>query len=399
MFLHERVGVFLKNYLGIVDPVFSIGDLSFGLHFVVDFRSGKIINPLDKLSFSSVTDAVNSVMQFVSLFNYTKGNFTVSVDRTSDLQFRSPIFSKHSRNYDTYNKLQATMNFNNGEFGFSAFVDDLELNAKLQGRSQFAGARVSYMLGKMEVALNVAADFGKGIRNMVFYPGGDAVLPFTIKGVDFSLEGGAVGVFPMDKTVAKAAMIEGKFNKTSGMITFGIGAAYSVRYNFNDIINNGPTSVISVPRGRSVDVLASFGFNLKHFRFTADVRAPFALKGESRLVYNTVLTKYGNTATISADTMNLQADVFFGKFTFTAGAVFNGFAGRVADLFKALKAREGIRSALAGIVDPEISTIFAKAEFSPDISSVNLTLYVRADVMTVKSKIAIPLSAGIKVTF
>ena len=398
MFLHERVGVFLKNYMVIVNPVLSFGDLKVGLHFVADFRSGKIVNPLDKLSFKSATGVINGVMQFVSLLNYTKGNFSINIDRTSDLEFRSPIYTRHSRNYDTYNKLQATMNYSNGAFGFSAFIDDLELNAKLQGHSQFAGARVSYLLGKMEIGLDIAADFGKGVKNTVFYPGGDAVLPFTIKDVDFALEGGAVAAFPLDKAAGKAAMIEGKFSKTSGMITFGVGAAYSVRYNFNDIINNGPTSVIDVTRGKSIDVLASFGFNVNHFRFTADVRAPFAIKGDSRLVYNTVRTKYGNTATITADTMNLQADVFFGKFTFTAGAVFNGFAGRVADLLKAIKNREGIRAALGGIIDPEISTIFAKAEFAPDFGDLNLTIYARADIMTVKSKIAIPLSAGVKVT-
>ena len=258
---------------------------------------------------------------------------------------------------------------------------------------------MSYLLGKMEIGISVVADFKNGFKNIVFYPGGDATLPFTIKGVDFALEGGAVAAWPMDETAGKAAMIEGKFNKTSGMITFGIGAAYSVRYNFNDILNNGPTDIISVPRGKSFDVLASFGLNMKNFRFSADVRAPFAINGSSRMIYNTVKTKYGNTATISADTMNLQADVFFGKFTFTAGAVFNGFAGRVVDVIRAFRDSEDRRAALAGLVDPEVSTIFAKAQFAPNIGSTTLSMYVRADVMTVKSKIAIPLSAGVSFSF
>ena len=399
MFLHERAGVFLKNYLVIVDPVFTVGDFRFGLHFEADIRSGKIANPLDKLTQGGITGVVNGVMQFVSLFNYTKGGLIVNIDRTSDLEFRSPIVSKFDRNYDHYNKLLATMNYSNGLFGFQAFIDDLQLTAKLNGRSQFAGARMSYLLGQMELGMSAIADMKNGMKNMVFYIGGDAILPFTIKDIGFSLEGGAVMALPLDKTAGKAAMIEGKFNKTSGMFTFGVGGAYSVRYNFNDIVNNGPTDVISVTRGKSVDVLASFGVNLEHFRFSADVRAPFALNGDSRLVYNTVLTKYGNTATISADTMNLQADIFVGKFTFTAGATFNGFAGRVADLVKALKRGEGRREALAGIIDPEISTIFAKAEFATAIGSVDFNVYVRADVMTVKSKIAIPMSAGVKVSF
>ena len=400
LFLHERVGVFLNNYLVIVDPIISVGDFKFGLHLEADLRSGKIANPLNKFSQGGITGIVNGVMQFVSLFSYTKGNFSVNVDRTSNLEFRSPIVTRFDRNYDHDSKLLATMNYSNSSgFGFAAFVDDLQLNAKLDGRSQFAGARMSYLLGKMEIGMSVIADFGSGLKNAVYYPGGDATLPFTIKDVDFSLEGGAVAAFPADKTAGKAAMVEGKFNKTSGMITFSIGAAYSVRYNFNDIVNNGPTDVISVPRGKSIDVLAGIGVNLEHFRFSADVRAPFALKSGSRLVYNTVKTKYGNTATISADTMNLQADVFFGKFTFTAGAAFNGFAGRVADLLKAFRDADDRRAALAGIVDPEISTIFAKAEFAPTIGPIDLSIYVRADLMTVKSKIAIPLSAGAKISF
>ena len=399
MFLHERFGVFMKNYMAIVDPVFTVGNFSFGLHFEADFRSGKIINPITKFSRGGITGVINAITQFISVINYTKGNFEFNIDRTSDLEFTSPIFTTHDRNFDHDNKLLATMKYSNGEFGFTAFVDDLQLNAKLDGRSQFAGARISYLLGKMEIGMSAVANLKNGFKNMTFYIGGDAKLPFTIKGVDFSLEGGAVGAWPLDKTVAKAAMIEGKFNKTSGIITFGVGGAYSVRYNFNDIMNNGPTDVISTPRGRSIDVLASFGLYLKHFKFSADVRAPFRQKGDTRLIYNTVLTKYGNTATITADTMNFKAEAFFGRFTFTAGAVFNGFAGRTVALAKAIKNRSGRRAALAGMVDPEVSTFYAKAEFAPTIGSLNLSIYVRADVMTVKSKIAVPFSAGAKISF
>ena len=400
MFLHERAGVFLKNYLIIIDPVFSIGNFRFGLHLEADLRSGKIVNPLDKFSQGGITGIVNGVMQFVSLFNYTKGGFTFNVDRTSNLEFRNPIVTRFDRNYDHDSKLLATMDYHNDSgFGFTAFFDDLQLNAKLNGRSQFAGARMSYLLGQMELGMSVIVDVKNGMKDMVYYFGGDGYLPFTVKDVNFSLEGGAMAAFPADKTKGKAAMIEGKFNKTSGMITFSVGGAYSVRYNFNDIVNNGPTSVISYTRGKSIDLLASIGVNFDFFRFSADIRAPFALKGNSRLVYNTVKTKYGNTATISADTMNLKAEVFFGKFTFTAGAVFNGFAGRVADLLKAFKDADGRRAALAGIVDPEISTIFAKAEFAPTIGALDFSVYGRADLAAVNSKIAIVLSAGAKVSF
>ena len=111
VFLHERFGVFMKNYMAIIDPIFSFGNFSFGLHLVADFRSGSFVNPIDNLRFDSVTGAVNSVMQFVSVINYTKGNFSFNVDRTSNLEFTSPIFTKHDRNYDHDSKLLATMKY------------------------------------------------------------------------------------------------------------------------------------------------------------------------------------------------------------------------------------------------------------------------------------------------
>lgn len=394
MFLHERAGVFMKNYMVIVDPIFTYGDFKFGLHLVADIRSGKLASPF--VFKSGVTGIINTAMRFVSVFSYTKGNFAINVDRKSELEFRSPIFSDLSRSYDLQDKLLATMKFEASEFGFTAFVDDLQLENKLQGRSQFAGARAFFKVGKMQIGLSIVADLKNGFKDIAYYPGGDAVLPFTIKGIEFELSGGAVASF---RKTGKAAMIEGQFKKTSGLITFGIGGAYSVRYNFNDLINNGPTSVISTARGKSIDVIGSVGINTKFFRFRAEARAPFAIKGDSRLVYNTVLTKYGNTASITADTMNVQADVILGKFTFTAGAVFNGFAGRVANLLKAIKNGSGRRAALAGIVDPEVSTIFAEAKFAPVIGSTTLSLFIRADVMTVKSKIAVPVSAGIGLSF
>ena len=394
MFLKERAGVFMKNYMVIVDPIFTYGDFKFGLHLVADIRSGKLASPF--VIKSGVTGIINTAMRFVSVFSYTKGNFAINVDRKSELEFRSPIFSDLSRSYDLQDKLLATMKFETPEFGFTAFVDDLQLENKLEGRSQFAGARAFFKVGKMQIGLSIVADLKNGFKDIAYYPGGDAVLPFSIKGIDFALEGGAVASF---RKTGKAAMIEGQFKKTSGLITFGIGGAYSVRYNFNDLINNGPTSVISTARGKSIDVIGSVGINTKFFRFRAEARAPFAIKGDSRLVYNTVLTKYGNTASITADTMNVQADVIFGKFTFTAGAVFNGFAGRVANLLKAIKNGSGRRAALAGIVDPEVSTIFAEAKFAPVIGSTTLSLFIRADVMTVKSKIAVPVSAGIGLSF
>lgn len=399
-----RTGVFYNSFSVVIDPTISYKNFKFGLHLVADVRSGKFVNPF--VFQGGVTGIVNTAMRFVSVLNYTNGNFQINVDRTSELEFKSPIFSELRRAYDTQDKLLATMKFETSEFGFTAFVDDLQLENKLLDRSQFAGARAFFKVGKMQIGLSVIADFKNGFQNIVFYPGGDATLPFTIKGIDFELSGGAVASF---KKTGKAAMIEGQFKKTSGLIIFGLGGAYSVRYHFNDLINNGPTDVVTMFKGKSIDVIGSLGVNTKIFKLVGSFTLPLSLKKNdgNTLVYQTVKTKRNETAYITADTFSLQADLAISKFTFSAGAVYNGLVGRLSDFVKAVMKKEGydLRERFAALVDPEISTVYALASIGIDIGPGTLDAYIRADLVRLQNDtpkdnaLTMPVSAGIKYSF
>ena len=399
-----RTGVFYNSFSVVIDPTISYKNFKFGLHLVADVRSGKLVNPF--VFQGGVTGIVNSIMKYISVISYEKDNFSIKVDRTTELEFRSPIFSDLRRAYDTQDKLLATMTFETPEFGFTAFVDDLQLENKLLDRSQFAGARAFFKVGKMQIGLSVIADFKNGFQNIVFYPGGDATLPFTIKGIDFELSGGAVASF---KKTGKAAMIEGQFKKTSGLIIFGLGGAYSVRYHFNDLINNGPTDVITMFKGKSIDVIGSLGVNTKIFKLVGSFTLPLSLKknDENTLVYQTVKTKRNKTAYITADTFSLQADLVISKFTFSAGAVYNGLAGRLSDFVKAVMKKEGydLRERFAALVDPEISTVYALASIGIDIGPGTLDAYIRADLVKLQNDtpknnaLTMPISAGIKYSF
>lgn len=400
-----RTGVFYNSFSVVIDPTISYKNFKFGLHFTVDFRSGKYVNSFT-FNTNGVTGIVNSIMKYISVISYEKDNFSIKVDRTTELEFRSPIFSDLRRAYDTQDKLLATMKFETPEFGFTAFVDDLQLENKLLDRSQFAGARAFFKVGKMQIGLSVIADFKNGFQNIVFYPGGDATLPFTIKGIDFELSGGAVASF---KKTGKAAMIEGQFKKTSGLIIFGLGGAYSVRYHFNDLINNGPTDVVTMFKGKSIDVIGSLGVNTKIFKLVGSFTLPLSLKKNdgNTLVYQTVKTKRNETAYITADTFSLQADLVISKFTFSAGAVYNGLAGRLSDFVKAVMKKEGydLRERFAALVDPEISTVYALASIGIDIGPGTLDAYIRADLVRLQNDtpknnaLTMPVSAGVKYSF
>ncbi|MBO4278305.1 MAG: hypothetical protein J5891_00665, partial [Spirochaetales bacterium] len=400
-----RTGVFYNSFSVVIDPTISYKNFKFGLHLTVDFRSGKYVNSFT-FNTNGVTGIVNSIMKYISVISYEKDNFSIKVDRTTELEFKSPIFSDLRRAYDTQDKLLATMKFETSEFGFTAFVDDLQLENKLLDRSQFAGARAFFKVGKMQIGLSVIADFKDGFQNIVFYPGGDATLPFTIKGIDFELSGGAVASF---KKTGKAAMIEGQFKKTSGLIIFGLGGAYSVRYHFNDLINNGPTDVIAPFKGKSIDVIGSLGVNTKIFKLVGSFTLPLSLKKNdgNTLVYQTVKTKRNETAYITADTFSLQADLVISKFTFSAGAVYNGLAGRLSDIVKAVMKKEGydLRERFAALVDPEISTVYALASIGIDIGPGTLDAYIRADLVRLQNDtpknnaLTMPVSAGIKYSF
>ena len=407
--LDYRFGVFYNSFSVIVDPTVEYKNFKVGLHLRVDFRSGKFVNTFT-FNTNGVSRIINSVMKYFSLFSFEKGDFSINVDRTTELEFKSPVFSDLKRAYSTYDKLLGTVNYSTGNFKFTAFIDDLSLQAKVDGRSQYTGFRASYTFGKIEVGASAVLNFRDGIsKKFMLYPAIDVTVPLTIFDTDFNLEAGIAAQI-RSKNLGQGLLAEVSLTKTSGISVIGIGTSLSYRMYFNDVINNGPVDVITQFKGWAIDIDLKAGIDTKIFKFIGSFSLPISLKkGDTNtLVYHTVRTKNNKTAYITADTFNLQADVVIGKFTFSAGAVYNGLAGRLSDIVKAVLKKEGynLRERFAALVDPEISTYYGLASISFDIGPGVLDAYIRADLVRLPSDgsemaraLTMPISAGIKYSF
>ena len=399
--LKDRVGIFKKNYMVIIDPYIGFKNFELGLHVVLNVKNGKLINPLKFDTASGITGYIASVMQYVSLFRFKTDDeaFSISATRHTDLEFRSPINEPFRLGYDKEDKLLATMTLKAGGFSIKAFADDLEFAAKRNGRSQYTGVRAAYTFNKFEIGISAIADIKGGVNDLVFYPGADIVVPlkFGNQELEVSAEAAAQIASGKVKAILAKATID---TITNDWLVIGLGAAYNHRSHINEIMNNGPADVIEQFSGKSIDIMLKAGVSTNRFSLIGKFTVPVSLtKGKDRLVYNTVITKSGNTASISADTMDIQMEILLGKFKFSAGVIYNGFSGRVADILKSLVKREGRREALVAMFDPEVSTYYALATFGFNAGPVLVESFVRADLMRVNGTLTIPVSAGIGITF
>ena len=399
--LDKRIGVFKKNYMAIIDPYIGFKNFELGLHFVLNVKNGTLINPLTFDTEHGVTGYVGSVFHYISMFKFKTddGAFSISATRHTDLEFRSPINEPFRLGYDKEDKLLATMTLQAGGFSIKAFADDLEFAAKRNGRSQYVGVRAAYTFNKFEIGISAVADIKGGVKNIVYYPGADIVVPLHFGKQDLEISAEAAVQIASGKITA----ILGKATVdtlTNDWLVVGFGAAYNHRSHINEIMNNGPADVIEQFSGKSIDILLKAGVSTNVFSLIGKFTVPISLtKGADRLVYNKVITKSGNTATISADTMDVQMELNLGKFKFSAGVIYNGFSGRVADVLKSLVKREGRREALVAMLDPEVSTYYALATFGFNAGPVLVETFVRADLMRVNGTLTVPVSAGIGISF
>ena len=400
-FLKDRVGVFKKNFMAIIDPYISIKNFELGLHVILNVKNGQFLNPFTFDTEHGVTGYVGSAFHYISMFRFktNDGAFSISATRHTDLEFRSPINEPFRLGYDKEDKLLATMTLQAGGFSIKAFADDLEFAAKRNGRSQYVGVRAAYTFNKFEIGISAVADIKGGVKDMVYYPGADIVVPLHFGKQDLEVSAEAAVQIASGKITAilGKATIE---TITNNWLVIGMGAAYNHRSHINEIMNNGPADVIEQFSGKSIDILLKVGIDTNVFKLIGKFTVPVSLtKGTDRLVYNKVITKSGNEATISADTMDIQMELNLGKFKFSAGVIFNGFSGRVADVMKSLIKREGRREALVGLVDPEVSTYYALASFGFNAGPVAVDTFVRADLMRVNGTLTIPVSAGLGISF
>lgn len=361
-----RLGFFMKNVNIAVDPYITIGDFTLGLHLAINTADVKSSFSFDTAN--GITGYVASVAKYVGRINYENDAVKLAIDRNHEFTFASPVAASFDRDFDTTARLAASFDGRFGIVGITAFMDDLEMTSKLNGKKQFAGLRIALDAGPVEFGISAAAD----IRNMdilgkqygaELYPAVDVNVPFSIGNTSIDIVlGGATNITVGEAVDFNTLSYLAKLNVevSHDLYYIGIGAAYNKGDHLNGAVNNSLVTVTKPFHGESVDALLSAGLNWGPVSLDASANVPFALHKEQGglLAYNEVLTRRGNTATITADTIKLKAKLSFGGFALDGGIMFDGFCGRIAKLSKAIVGGQDKMDAIRGLQDPEIATYF-----------------------------------------
>ena len=361
-----RLGFFMNNVNIAVDPYITIGDFTLGLHLAINTADVKSSFTFDTAN--GVAGYVASVAKYVGRINYENDAVKLAIDRNHEFTFASPVAEGFDRDFDTTARLAASFDGRFGIVGITAFMDDLEMTSKLNGKKQFAGLRIALDAGPVEFGISAAAD----IRNMdilgkqygaELYPAVDVNVPFSIGNTNIDIVlGGATNITVGEAVDFNTLSYLAKLNVevSHDLYYIGVGAAYNKGDHLNGAVNNSLVTVTKPFHGESVDALLSAGLNWGPVSLDASANVPFALHKENGglLAYNEVLTRRGSTATITADTIKLKAKLSFGGFALDGGIMFDGFCGRMADLSKAVVNGQDKMDAIRGLQDPEIATYF-----------------------------------------
>ena len=363
-----RLGFFMKNVNIAVDPYFTFGNFTIGLHLAINTADVKSSFSFDTAN--GITGYVASVAKYIGRINYESegGTVKIAVDRTHEFSFASPVADGFDRDFDTSARLAASFDGRFGIVGISAFMDDLEMTNKLNGMKQFAGFRLALDAGPVEFGISTAAD----IRNMdilgkkygaELYPAVDLNVPFSIGNTNIDIFlGGATNITVGEAVDFKALSYLARLNVkvSNDLYHIGVGAAYNKGDHLNGTVNNSLVTVTTPFPGESVDALLSAGLNWGPVTLGASANVPFALHKEQGglLAYNEVLTINGTTDTITADTMKLKAKLSFGGFALDGGIMFDGFCGRIAKLSKAIVDGHDKMDAIRRLQDPALTTYF-----------------------------------------
>lgn len=361
-----RLGFFMNNVNIAVDPYITIGDFTLGLHLAINTADVKSSFTFDTAN--GVAGYVASVAKYVGRINYENDAVKLAIDRNHEFTFASPVAASFDRDFDTTARLAASFDGRFGIVGITAFMDDLEMTSKLNGKKQFAGLRLALDAGPVEFGISAAAD----IRNVdildeqygaELYPAVDVNVPFSIGNTNIDIVlGGATNITVGEAVDFNTLSYLAKLNVevSHDLYYIGVGAAYNKGDHLNGAVNNSLVTVTKPFHGESVDALLSAGLNWGPVAIDASANVPFALNKENGglLAYNEVLKRRGNTATITADTIKLKAKLSFGGFALDGGIMFDGFCGRLADLSKAVVNGQDKMDAIRGLQDPEIATYF-----------------------------------------
>ncbi len=361
-----RLGFFMKNATIAVDPYVTIGNFTFGLHLAINTADIESSFAFDMGN--GIAGYVASVAKYVGTINYDGHAVKLAIDRTHEFTFASPVADGFDRDFDTTARLAASFDGRFGIVGVSAFMDDLEMTNKLNGKKQFAGLRIALDAGPVEFGISAAAD----IRNMdilgkqygaELYPAVDLNVPFSIGNTNIDIVlGGATNITVGEAVDFNALSYLAKLNvKVSHDLYYvGVGAAYNKGDHLNGTVNNSLVTVTKPFSGESVDALLSAGLNWGPVSIDSSANIPFALNKENGglLAYNEVIMRSGNTDSITADTIKFKAKLSFGGFALDGGIMFDGFCGRLAKLSKAIIDKQDKTDAIRGIQDPDLATYF-----------------------------------------
>lgn len=383
-----RLGFFMNNVNIAVDPYITIGDFTLGLHLAINTADVKSSFTFDTAN--GVAGYVASVAKYVGRINYENDAVKLAIDRNHEFTFASPVAEGFDRDFDTTARLAASFDGRFGIVGITAFMDDLEMTNKLNGKKQFAGLRLALDAGPVEFGISAAAD----IRNVdilgkqygaELYPAVDVNVPFSIGNTSIDIVlGGATNITVGEAVDFNTLSYLAKLNvKVSHDLYYiGVGAAYNKGDHLNGTVNNSLVTVTTPFHGESVDALLSAGLNWGPVALGASANVPFALhKEQGRLLaYNEVLTRNGTTETITADTMKLKAKLSFGGFALDGGIMFDGFCGRIAKLSKAIVGGQDKMDAIRGLQDPALTTYFVGMSYGIG----GFEAHVKGNYMTVK---------------
>ena len=395
----ERFGTFWKNYSFFVRPYITFKGFTFGLNAEAQFINNEFqVKNYEFDTEHGITGYVNSVAKYISALGYESENFTLMFDMKTNLTFNGPIFNSDDRLYATSDKLSGRLNLKAGVFTLDGFIDDLRLTSKIEGRSQYAGIRAGLTLGSLNFGIGAVADYGKGIKQALFYPTADVSFPFNLAGTRIKISAeaaaqiGISGGFKLNGLMGKAMI-----NIGYGPMDIGFGAAYNKDRHFSNLITNAPVSTDTFNEGSSFDAIAQINLDTKVFSFKTAFSVPISENG-GRFA-NKVKTRSGKIVETSADVMDFQTDLRLGSFTFTLGSSIYGFAGKVSDLINAASDPDARKTAIANLISPETSTMFAKLDFNTPVGIGDLDVFARVDLAVINESMRLPLSIGASYSF
>jgi hypothetical protein len=388
----RRVVFAPKNTIVSLDPYLTIGNFTIGLHASIDVSDVKG-------SFKFTTDKgiigyISSVASYIGSINYNGKNVKIAIDRNHSVEFSSPVFYSLDKAFDENNSLVATGSVKLGFLTVNAFVDDLQLTDHLSGKNQFAGLSLS--AGSKHVTVNLSAIANvHSLTNIDIYPAIDAVAKIEGSKLNVEIYGGVGSLYNVNNSSNINLIAKAKVTLDTKHFNFGVGAAYNRGQHINDVVNNAPATVVKAFNGVSIDVLLSSGLKLGVFSLDTSMSLPLSLNGDSHLVYNTVKTRSGSQIDITADVFSLTAKLDFNWLSFSGGILFEGFTGRLETLAKAFINKTNKGSAVAGLLDSNIATMFAQMT----LTFGNFEAYARGDLATIKGTKSVSTSFGASYKF